>query len=777
LKKRLKWLPNFFERVFKEMSKAVTDKRVKHLYKFGEFTLDASERTLTRQGELQPLTPKAIDTLLALVRNSGHVVEKETLLKQIWPDTFVEESTLAQNIFTLRKVLGNDKNNGTQFIETVPKRGYRFIAETTEISETIDDNSAELQTIEPVAQIISAVDHQIDTQVSSQQSVVVNRRKKYALIAIAIIALLAITKVYLRQFRFRNAPARTELATSMKVARFTATGNSFDAAISPDGKYVVYAVNDAGRQSLWVRQVATSSRVQIVPPSEVSYQGLGFSHDSNYVFYNVWDRKSVGAIYKVSSLGGPSTKVVYNVMPSLSISPDGTQITFIRCEATTQSQMLMSASIDGSNEKIIALRDNHNPGWFSLPAWSPDGKTIACGIGFADDQGEGYMQLVEVSAQGGTEKILTPDRWFKIGGLAWLKNKEGLAMVAADQVQGPLQMWTVSYPNGKARKITNDLNGFWGLSMTADSTSLVAIQSEQMSNIWVAPQGDADKAIKITSGRYEGDALSWTPDGRIVFTSFESGRPDIWIMDADGSNKKQLTFDANSDFDPKVAADGRYIIFCSNRTGNFHLWRMNIDGSHQTQLTDGKGEWSPACTPSSNLVIYASADSGTKALWKIDVEGGKPTVLTSKYSHTPSLSPDGKFIAYSFWNTDVKPERWEREIISVETGQKIKGFDIPSSAILWNGATGFQWTLDSRALTYVNNRDGIGNIWSISLDGGASKELSNFKSDQIFSFAWSSDGKQLACSRGTATSDVVLITNFTETKTPFSHGLAARRSF
>lgn len=753
------------------MSKAVTDRRIRHLYEFGYFTLDAVERTLTRDGELQPLTPKAIDTLLVLVRNSGHVVEKEVLLKQIWPDTFVEESTLAQNVFTLRKVLGNGKNNGTQFIETIPKRGYRFIAETREIRET-DDSLAELQITEQNFQTVITSDQKItampeaqancsDTSTSSPLPVVDDQRKKIALIAIVLIIILAAVSIYSLPRIFKNIPADSEPTSSMKVARFTATGNSFDAAISPDGKYVVYAVNDAGRQSLWVRQVATSSRMQIVPPAEVSYQGLGFSHDGNHVFYNVWDRKSVGAIYKVSSLGGPSIRVIYDVMPSLSISPDGSQIAFVRGKATDQSEMLMVANIDGSDERTLTLRDKQHPGWFRQPAWSPDGKMIACGVGFVAEQGLGYMQLIEVPVQGGPERIITPDKWLEMGGLAWVKDGSSLVIAATNQVQSQLQIWMISYADGKARKITNDLNGFfWGLSMTADAESLVAVQGEQMSNVWVVPLGATAEATRITSGRYEGGSLSWTPDGRVVYVSGESGNPDIWIMDADGSNKKQLTVDAGSDFDPRVATDGRYIVFASNRTGNFHLWRMNIDGSDQQQLTNGSGEWSPACSPSSNSVVYTSSDSGRQELWKVNIEGGKPTPLTSKYSYNPSLSPDGKLIAYSFWDTETKPERWGREIISIETGHKIRDFDIPSSAIWSDGAASFQWIPDSKALTYIDSREGVGNIWSIPLDGSPSKALSNFKSDYIFSFAWSPDGKRFACSRGTASSDVVLITNF-----------------
>src|SRR2546423_5905155 len=107
--------------------------QVKQLFEFGPFRLDTGERVLLRAGALVPLTPKALDTLIALVRNGGHVMEKEELRKLVWPDTFVEEATLAQNVFTLRKALGNGQDDGQRYIETIPRRGYRFIAPVREL--------------------------------------------------------------------------------------------------------------------------------------------------------------------------------------------------------------------------------------------------------------------------------------------------------------------------------------------------------------------------------------------------------------------------------------------------------------------------------------------------------------------------------------------------------------------------------------------------------------------------------------------------------------------
>ena len=123
-------------------------KSERHLYEFGDFRLDASERLLSRSGVAVPLTPKAIDLLLALVAQPGRLLDKDTLLKTVWPGTFVEENNLADNIFKLRRVLG-DGENGSRFIETVPKRGYRFVADVRAIEWLTD------QIPDPAPQVVA----------------------------------------------------------------------------------------------------------------------------------------------------------------------------------------------------------------------------------------------------------------------------------------------------------------------------------------------------------------------------------------------------------------------------------------------------------------------------------------------------------------------------------------------------------------------------------------------------------------------------------------------
>ena len=558
-----------------------------------------------------------------------------------------------------------------------------------------------------------------------------------------------------RQF-FSKKSSSVAPFQSVQLTRLTTSGNAIDAAVSPDGKYVVYVADTDGQQSLWVRQVATASNVQIVPPASVTYQGLSFSPDSNYIYYNLWDRKGVGVIFQVPALGGTSNKVIVDVMPSIGVSPDGKRIAFIRGYAAEHAQALMVANADGSAERSLAKR-NDGDGSFWHPAWSPDGKRIACVSANPGSQDVRFTQVIEVPAEGGPERPITSMGWFAIESLAWASDGGGLIMTATDQPRSPLQIWHLSYPEGRAQKITNDVNGFDSLSLTADSTALVSVQSNIISNIWVAPSGNTGQAKKISSGRYEGLGLSWTPDGRIVYGSAMSGNPEIWVMNADGTEPKQLTRDDSEKANPTVTSDGRYIIYESYRTGVPHLWRMNIDGSNQEQLTNGRGEWSPSCSPAGQWLVYLSVTPGKENLWKMSVDGGEQTQLTDKFTYRPVVSPDGKLVAYSYWDEQAHPQQFGREIISIETKQKIRSFDVPLSAVNSSGRILLRWTADGRALTYIDSRDGISNIWGLSLADGQPKRLTDFKEDRIFFFEWSRDGKYLACSRGIITNDVVML--------------------
>ena len=205
-----------------------------------------------------------------------------------------------------------------------------------------------------------------------------------------------------------------------------------------------------------------------------------------------------------------------------------------------------------------------------------------------------------------------------------------------------------------------------------------------------------------------------------------------------------------------MTPDGRYIVFASNRAGkSSNLWRMDADGGHPKQLTNGIEDNGPQCSPDSRWVVYGGVVSGKAALWKVSIDGGNPVQLTNEDSDAPVVSPDGKWIACRYWNEQSdSPQRIA--VIPFEGGEPIKLFDGPQPG---PGGQRIRWTPDGRAITYVETRGGVANIWSQSIDGGPARRLTDFKDQLIFAHDWSYDGKQLVCARGAVVRTIGLWTD------------------
>jgi eukaryotic-like serine/threonine-protein kinase len=576
----------------------------------------------------------------------------------------------------------------------------------------------------------------------------IKRHKKSVAIVFAVLVVALGYGLY--KLASQKRPAASSPAIEM--TRLTATGNVTTASISPDGKHVVYAVKDAGQQSIWVRQVATSSNVQIVPPSEATYANFSFTHDGNYVYFNKREKDGSDSLYQMPALGGMERKVIENFSVRAALSSDDKRIAFVRGGFFEKENSLVVANSDGSGEQVLATHQSPLNFYSGGIAWTPDGKSITC------VSGPHAQKLIEVSLDGGAEKLVNTPKWFSVISIEWLPDGGGLIVAALDKSRtSPLQIWHLSYPVGEARRITNDFSNYPNLSLTADASALVVIKRELTSHIWLVPDGDANRATQLTigTGRLDGNpGVNWTPDGRIVYDSTASGSIHTWIMNADGSDQRQLTDGRYEDQGAHVSPDGHYIVFASNRTGTQHIYRMDIDGNNLKQLTNGADEAAPFFSPDGRWVICSSNNYSS---WKVPVDGGELVQLTNN-SWASDISADGKLAVYVrpagggplFWNITIMP---------FAGGPPLKTFDVTSES-----RPNSQWTPDGSAiiynLTHGGILSGVTNLWIQSLDGGLPRQLTNFTSESFFSFDWSQDGKRLVCGRGTTNSDVVLINNF-----------------
>ncbi len=584
----------------------------------------------------------------------------------------------------------------------------------------------------------------------------IKRHKKGVVLILTALA-ITIAGVAFGLYRFsgkKPAPFQT-----IKISNLTNIGNATGAAISPNGEYVAHVFYEGGKNSLRVWDVATKSSVEIVPPAE---DGLlifvhAFSPDSRYIYYG----KQPGFLYQIAVLGGTPKKILEKVNSAITFSPDGKRFAFVRGGrgmrdrgylgfplAGDTENSLVIANADGTGERILATRKGAEMFGTAGPGWSPDGKTLASGV-YTDGTN---MTLAAVSVADGTVKPITSKEWLGVFRVAWLLDGSGLLFSVDEQTY--TQIWYLSYPEGDARRITNDVNtyGRGSFTITADSSTIATIKVEFTSNIFVVPFEDAGRAKQIARGvgnPHRALGMAWTPDGRVVYSTSTSGNADIWIINSDGTGNSQLTNDPGLDVDPKVSPDGRYIIFVSTRSGRNNIWRMDADSSHPKQLTNGGNDGAPNFSPDGKWVIYSSVT--TSELRKVPVDGGDSVRVTDTVTW-PTVSHTDGMITGLYRSDENSPQRLA--VFPPEGGPPVKTFDIPMGLYSYP-----RWTTDGRAILYVNTRAESSSLWSQPVDGGAPKQLMDFTPEQIFSLDLSRDGKWLVFTRGTIVRDVILITD------------------
>jgi serine/threonine protein kinase/Tol biopolymer transport system component len=609
------------------------------------------------------------------------------------------------------------------------------------------------QPVVPTAEAVGRTTSSAEVYISE-----IKRHKAGASIAIAtLLVLLGLAAFGVYQWANHDKPANQ--FEHMRISKLTTTGKMMDAVISPDGKYVVDVMEANGLQSLWVRQISTSSSVQIVPPADTSYTGLTISKDGEQVYYVREGKADRDVLYEIPILGGNPKRIADRLSSTVTISPDGERLAFVSSDDSYSESQLILCNREGGEQQKLAARKQ--PEFYDYPAWSPDGKTIVCAVQNFDANGI-YWNVTGVRVEDRAQTPVSHERWTGVGKVAWLKDGSGLILPVKERPTTPYQLWYLSYPAGETHRITNDVNNYMGVSLTADSKTLVTIQTETNSNLWLAPDSDYSHAKQLTFGNHDGIlGIAFTPDNKIVYCSTASGNYALWICDADGNNAKQLTRERYISFYPVVSPDGQFIFFAFFGADgpSPNLWRMRLDGTEEKQLTNYQWPATAApmqCTPDNKWLVYELFGDAF-SLNKISTEGGEPVRIAEGFYEYSAVSPDGKLIACRY----VKNGKERASLIPFEGGQPVRDFEAPVNpprSELSNYAV--RWTVDGHAITLIDTRDGVSNIWSQPIDGGPRTQLSKFQSGAIFSFDWSRDGKQLICARGSQTSDVVLISNF-----------------
>ncbi|HKQ73648.1 MAG TPA: winged helix-turn-helix domain-containing protein [Blastocatellia bacterium] len=711
--------------------------QTKHIYEFGPFRLDAAEHLLLRDGEAVPLTPKAFDLLLALVERHGHLLEKDELLKKVWPDTFVEEANLASNISQLRKALG-DGENGHRYIETAPKRGYRFVANVKKVEDdgagpTIQEKPGSLSTLAKHEQEANA-----DALITSHPALKLERpaiKVKYyqrgALIALAALILSTGGLAYfvLRSPLAPKVMASVQITTSGRGKSFYLTTGGFrmSSPVVTDGPRLFFT------QGAVPTQVSSTGGETVTLASSFSRFIIGdISPDRSELLVSRADDEFEGTLWVLPVLGGAPRRLGALVGHDATWTPDGKQIVYVNGSA------LYRAKSDGTESRKFVTVDGR-PYW---PRWAPDGSRLR----FTVQNPAGSDSLWEVAADSANPHPLLPGwnnpaneccgNWTADGRYFFFQStrnrstniwatreQTGLFQRGSQEpVQltiGPLNYYfpapsldgkklfvvgeqkrgELSRYDAKKRQLVSYLGGISAeyLDFSRDGEWIAYVNYPEGS-LWRSKVGGEERR-QLSFSQMRAALPRWSPDGKqIVFMASTPGkRWKTYLISADGGTPQQLMPDERSEYDPGWSPDGNTLVFAArtNRElSDLAIYLFEMGTRQLSKLPGSEGLYSPRWSPDGR---YIAAHNGglQNRLLLFDITTQKWTeLLAGQQASGPHWSRDGKYIYFVSSDGGERIFRLGIGDRKVELCASLKGFRLAQSVFgIW-----FGWTPDDQPL-------------------------------------------------------------------------------
>jgi serine/threonine protein kinase len=570
----------------------------------------------------------------------------------------------------------------------------------------------------------------------------------FSLVAVAILAAAAFG-LYSLWSRRDSGPMPFQ---NMVLTKLTNTGKSSMATVSADGQYVFNVHDDgAGRQSLWMRHIATGSNQEILPPTETRYMGLTFTPDGSYLYFVRIepDRPNIGVLYQVPVLGGNSQKLIEDVDSAVTFSPDGQQIAFVRNSSAEANSKLIIAHADGSNERALATLPI--PGYMG-PAWSPDGKEIAATL--IDLGGKTLGRIVALDVSDGKEKTLyaataqlTKPVWSPDGKYIYMNFRD--ATTRWDGQIGEIEVRT-----GKFRRITNDLNNYFdrSLSTTKDGKQLITVQGQPEIGLYVMPSNPNGEGQVPPIDTHGAVGVGWLKNGRILAYDYDD---HIVSMNADGSDRN-VVFETNLPIvNMSVCPNGDRVLFAmpNRQTRSVNIFRMDVASGKPTAVTNGKFDQNAACSPDGTFFIYTTLVNGKQLAMRMEMTGGEPKKLSDEYVIFGAISPDSQQVALMTVQGTGVQTTGVIKVIAATGGAPVKS--VPEAGAI---AGGLAFAPDGEAVYYPVTEKGVSNLVKQSLDGGPPTPVTDFKELSVYGYSFNWSANKLAITRGKVNSDVVAIT-------------------
>ncbi len=549
-------------------------------------------------------------------------------------------------------------------------------------------------------------------------------------------------------FLHRTTPPPFQNFTATQI---TYSGDVYGTTISPDAKYLLNVRLNNSQESLWLRNIATGSDTQVLPPALTQIVYPSFSPDGNYIYFR---QRQTGAslvynLYRLPVLGGTPDEIARDVDSVITFSPGGKRIAYIRANDPEQGKYrLLSANADGGDENVLWV--SPLPSSREMPkqlSWSADGKLIAFDHVSSDGNPRGVDLFDLASGQVKTLAVF-PDK--QLWELAWLPDDRGLLAEFANgnDIQHS-QLGFVSYPAGQFRTITHDTNNYVGLGLSADGRTVATMASKLIRDLYVLPGagGQPGSPSPVFPQAQDQPVFNWASDSE--FLVGENGK--LVRVSMDGKNPHTLVDDSASVIGfPVVCAGGRYVVFpWSNHAGvqATQLWRLDSEGSLQ-KLTSGSFDTAPACALDGDWLYFF--DNAARRIERVPIRGGKPEPIQAAgipeafVQSYVRISPDGKLLAFVASVLDVNTRKYRPEafLLNLEAGNNAAPRMLPFDP----RATGFgQFTPDGKAIAFW--KSGEMRVWVQPIDGSKPRQIVDASASGMsgyYGLCWSPDGKHLA---------------------------------